>query len=233
MAQEKIVAAIPCHNEERHIGSVVTKAREYVGQVIVIDDGSSDRTAEVAETAGARVIKHEVNKGKGMAMNTALDEARRLDADILVFLDGDGQHNPDEIPVVLKPVLEGRADVVVGSRFVGKNSPIPRYRILGLYIITLVTNLGSGIRLTDSQSGFRALSRKAISSLHFSRTKVGDVECEAQFLIKRTHLRVTEVPIVVSYNDDVKRNPVAQGLGNLLTAIKLTIETRFRRQGNR
>lgn len=233
MAQMKIVAAIPCHNEERHISGVATKAREYVGQVIVIDDGSSDRTAEVAEAAGATVIKHEVNKGKGMAMNTALNEARRLGADVLVFLDGDGQHNPDEIPVVLKPVLDGRADVVVGSRFVGKNSPIPRYRILGLYIITLVTNLGSGIRLTDCQSGFRALSRKAIDSLHFSRTKVGDVECEAQFLIKRHNLKVTEVPIVVSYDDDAKRNPVAQGLGNLITALKLTIETRFSHRENR
>ncbi len=230
MSQQKIIAAIPCHNEERHIGDVISQARRFVDRVIVVDDGSSDNTAEVAEAAGALVIRHEVNKGKGMAMNTVFQWARKNGTRAVVMLDGDGQHNPADIPLVLEPVLEGEADVVVGSRFLGKDSHIPIYRVLGQKVLTISTNLGSGLKLTDCQSGFRAFSRKAIDALHFTRTKVGDVECESQFLIKENRLKVTEVPIVVNYDDDAKRNPVIQGLGNLLTVFGLVGERLLRKR---
>ncbi|MCL0038948.1 glycosyltransferase family 2 protein [Dehalococcoidia bacterium] len=230
MTRPKVIAAIPCHNEERHIGDIVRKAAEYVDQVIVIDDGSSDTTAQVAEAVGALVIRHKVNKGKGMAMNTAFWWAKENGVQALVLLDGDGQHNPAEIPLVLKPALEGKADVVVGSRFLGVKSPIPRYRVIGLKILTVFTNLSSGVRLTDSQSGFRAFSKKAIDTLHFTRTKVGDVECEMQFLIRENHLKVTEAAIVVGYEEKAKRNPVAQGIGNLFAVFRLIAERRLLRK---
>lgn len=227
LTRPKIVAVIPCHNEERHIADIVGQASKYVGQVVVIDDGSSDRTAAVAASAGALVIRHEVNRGKGMAVNTAFQWAKENGVQAVVLLDGDGQHNPAEIPVVLKPVLEDEADVVVGSRFLDKKSPIPKYRALGLRVLTFVTRLGSGIKLTDCQSGFRSFSRRAVDVIRFTRGKVGDVECEMQFLIKENHLRVTEVPIVVSYNGRARRSPVVQGVGNLLTVLHLIAKRRF------
>ena len=233
MSQQKTIAAIPCHNEARHIGDVISQARLFVDRVIVVDDGSSDNTAEVAEAAGSLVIRHEVNKGKGMAMNTAFQWARNNGILAMVMLDGDGQHNPAEIPLVLKPVLEDEVDVVIGSRFLGSDSRIPIYRVLGQKVLIFSTNFGSGLKLTDCQSGFRAFSEKAIDALYFTRTKVGDVECESQFLIKENRLRVTEVPIVVNYDDDAKRNPIIQGLGNLVTVFGLVGERLLRKRGQK
>jgi glycosyltransferase involved in cell wall biosynthesis len=224
LSQPKTIVAIPCCNEERHIGDVVDEAHKYVDQVIVIDDGSIDTTASVAEAHGALVIRHEVNRGKGMAMNTAFEWSKKNDVQALVLLDGDGQHKPADITLVLKPVLEGEADVAVGSRFLGIKSRIPRYRMVGQHILTFVTNLSSGLKLTDCQSGFRAFSARAIDVLHFTRPKPGDVECEMQFLMKENHLKVAEVPINVSYDGRAKRNPVVQGVGNLLAVLLLTLE---------
>jgi len=233
LSRQEIIAVIPCYNEEKHIGGVVRRVSRFVDRVVVVDDGSSDHTANVAEAAGAVVISHGVNRGKGVAMNTAFQWAKYNGVRAIVLLDGDGQHNPDEIPLVLAPVLQGEADVVVGSRFLGADSRIPGYRVLGQKILIIATNLGSGLRLTDCQSGFRAFSGKAVSTLRFTRTKVGDVECETQFLIKENRLRVTEVPIVVSYDDGAKRNPVVQGLGNLITVLGLTGERLLRSRPRR
>ena len=224
--QPKIIAAIPCYNEECYIGDIVRRAGKHVDQVIVIDDGSTDRTPEVAEASGALVIRHEVNKGKGMAMNTAFEWAKENGIQAVVLLDGDGQHEPEDIPHVLEPVLESKVDVVVGSRFLSAKSPIPRYRTLGQRVLTFITNLGSGLRLTDCQSGFRAFSRRAVDTLYFTRARVGDVECEMQFLIGENHLKVAEVPIVINYDDRAKRNPVTQGVGNLFAVLSLVRERR-------
>lgn len=226
MAQPKTIAAIPCHNEERFIGSVVLKARRFVHQVIVIDDGSTDETAMVAEAAGALVIRHEVNKGKGMAMNTAFQWAKESGVQAMVMLDGDGQHEPAYIPNVLKPVLEGKADVALGTRFLNTKSDIPSYRTIGLRILTLVTNIGSGIKLTDTQSGFRAFSQKSIETLSFKQKGVGDVECEMQFLIKENDLSLVEVPITANYDEKAKRSPLAQGMRNMNALLNMIAERR-------
>jgi len=214
------VAAIPCYNEERYIGSVILKTKKLVDQVLVVDDGSTDRTAEVAEAAGALVVKHNVNQGKGVAINTAFDEARKLGANILVLLDGDGQHEPSEIPRLLQPLLQGKADVVIGSRFLEIKSGIPKYRTIGQRILTLATNLGSGVKLTDSQSGFRAFSPKAIEVLSF-REKGLSIESEMQFQIKDKSLQVAEVPITTAYQEKPKRSPIAHGLGVLNSIVTL------------
>jgi len=206
------VAVIAAYDEDRFIGSVVLKARHYVDHVIVVDDGSSDDTAQVAEEAGAIVIRHETNLGKAEAINTGLRRAREMDACVAVLLDADGQHNPHEIPTVMAPIQAGQADLVVGSRFLTVRSPIPRWRIFGQHALTLATNVASGVSLTDSQSGFRALSQNALHRLDFRAEGGLSVESEMQFLIHEHRLNVTEVPISVTYAEKSKRNPVRHGM---------------------
>jgi glycosyltransferase involved in cell wall biosynthesis len=218
--EQEIVAAIPCFNEERFIGSVVVKTRKYVDRVIVVDDGSTDATAEVAEAAGAQVIRHKKNQGKGEAIRSAFEWAKGSGCKALVLLDGDGQHEPADIPTLLSPVLAGEADMVVGSRFLAASSSIPRYRRIGQHLLTLVTNLGSGVRLTDSQSGFRAFSCKAINNMSFAEGGLS-VESEMQFSISGSGLRVAEVPIEVAYVDKAKRSPIGQGVSVLSRVLVL------------
>lgn len=209
--QPDVVAVIPAYNEERFIGSVVITARQYADRVIVIDDGSTDRTAIVAGMAGAEVIRLNENVGKGRALNAGFERARELRPGAVVMLDGDAQHDPAEIPLLVRPITEGLADVVVGSRFLETKSAIPAWRQAGQHALTVVTNAASGVESTDSQSGFRAFSLPALDKLHF-RSRGLAMESEMQFLVRRAGLRVTEVPISVQYLDGNKRNPVAHGL---------------------
>jgi len=221
----KIIATIPAYNEERFIGSVILKAKKYVDEVVVIDDGSTDATAEIAEAAGAKIIRHNANYGKGVAINTAFKKVREAKVDILVLLDGDGQHNPSEIPAILKPILDNKADVVIGSRFLIPKNSIPKYRILGQKILTLVTNLGARVKLTDSQSGFRAFSKKAIQVMNL-REKGLSVESEMQIATSENDLKVVEVLINVTYTEKYKRSPLAHGFGVLNRVISMIVERR-------
>ena len=204
------VALIPAYNEERFIGSVILKARRYVDIVLVVDDGSKDETASLAEAAGALVIRQQ-NTGKAGAVNVGLARARELNASVVVLLDGDGQHDAADIPTLLGPVLAGEADIVIGSRFIGVASDTPGWRVAGQQALTLATKFASGVSLTDSQTGFRALSQRAVQQLTF-RTSGFSVESEMQFLVKRHELVVGEVPIKVNYDEKPKRNPVTHGL---------------------
>jgi glycosyltransferase involved in cell wall biosynthesis len=215
-----IMAAIPCFNEEKFIGSVVLKARKYVDMVLVIDDGSVDATSEVAGLGGATVQRHRENEGKGVAIRAALKRCREEKADVLVVLDGDGQHDPGDIPRVVKPILEGEADVVVGSRFVGGGRMPPFYRRLGQHFLTMTGNVGSRTKVTDSQSGFRAFSSKAVDSLSLSEDGFA-VESEIQFAAGRAGLKVVEVPIQAFYAGKAKRNPVGHGLSVLSRVLVL------------
>ncbi|MDD1753254.1 MAG: glycosyltransferase family 2 protein [Methanotrichaceae archaeon] len=218
--RSEIIAAIPCFNEEIFIGSVVLKTKDYVDQVVVIDDGSTDKTATVAEKAGAVVISHGPNKGKGAAVSTAFDYARNACCKALVLLDGDGQHDPAYIPALVKPVLDDKADMVVGSRYLGVKSSIPGYRIWGHRVLTLLSNLGSRVKLTDSQSGLRAFSTKAMEALRFAEEGLS-VESEMQFLANESGLRTMEVPISVGYYGKSKRSPLAHGVGVLNSILGL------------
>lgn len=205
--QRRLVVIIPAYNEDRFIGSVVIKARRYTDAVIVVDDGSSDETCEVAETAGARVIRHATNQGKGTSLNTGLQAARELEADAVVFMDGDGQHDPAEIPLLTGPVFEQGADIVIGSRFLRRPNRAPLYRRLGQRVVTLLTNLTSGVPVTDSWSGFRALSRRAVSMIQFQESGWG-IEPELQFQALAHGLKVVDVAVDMTYHEPAKRNPV-------------------------
>jgi len=216
----KIIAAIPCFNEERCIGSVVLKTKKFVSSVVVIDDGSTDATAEVAAEAGATVYQHGQNRGYGATVRNALSKGRELGADVLVILDGDGQHDPKDIPKLVKPILDGEADVVIGSRFLGQGKKPPFYRRVGQRVLTAVTNVGSGQEVSDSQSGFRAYSSKALNALNLAEDGMS-VSSEMQFAISKSGLKVAEVPIDVSYFDKAKRNPVGHGISVLSRVLVL------------
>jgi len=216
----KIIAAIPCFNEDRCIGSVILKTKRFVDSVIVIDDGSTDDTAVVATEAGAEVYRHSKNCGYGAAVRNALNKGRQLKADVLVILDGDGQHDPKDIPQVLKPLLDGDADIVIGSRFLGASKSSPLYRRFGQRILTATTNIGSGRKVTDSQSGFRAYSDKALKELNLAEDGMS-ISSEMQFAINKSGLRLAEVPINVSYLGKAKRSPLAHGISVLSRVLVL------------
>lgn len=206
-----VVVVIPAFDEERFIASVVLQAMPYAERVIVVDDGSRDRTADLAEAAGAVVIRQPENRGKAAALNAGFAHARTLHPRVVVCLDGDAQHEPAEVPTLVAPILAGEADVVVGSRFLETKSDIPAWRQVGQHTLTALTNNMSGLHLTDSQSGFRAFSPTAVDLLRFTSQGLS-VESEMQFLLGPAGLRVTEVPISVRYQDGNKRNPVVHGL---------------------
>ncbi|MBN1261361.1 MAG: glycosyltransferase family 2 protein [Anaerolineae bacterium] len=206
-----VVTIIPAYNEERFIGSIVLAARQYTPTVIVVDDGSADQTAAIAEAAGALVVRHEHNRGKGVALNTGFRKARELCATAVVTIDGDGQHMASELPAVLAPVLKGAADIVVGSRYLEPHSSVPRHRIWGHRAFNLLTNIASGVSSTDSQSGFRAFSAKAVEAITFS-SKGFSVESEMQFLAQDFGLKFAEVPITIKYQDKPKRSVITHGL---------------------
>lgn len=223
------VAIIPAYNEDKYIASVVLKALRYVDQVVVVDDGSSDLTGVLAEEAGAIVLTHQPNQGKGAAVRTGLLWAREAGAGAVVLLDGDGQHNPHDIVRVVAPVLSGEADIVVGSRFIGEGARknIPRWRQAGQRTLNAATAVSSQYRLTDSQSGFRAFSIRAVEVLCDALTSNGfTVESEMQFVAREHSLRTLETPIVVDYDGGLKRNPVVHGLEVLNGILKLVGQAR-------
>jgi glycosyltransferase involved in cell wall biosynthesis len=219
-----IVAAIPCFNEERFIGSVVLRVMKYVDKVVVVDDGSTDASVEIARGAGAIVCSHDCNKGYGAAIRTALNEGKEVGADVLVIIDADGQHDARDIPRLAKPVLDGEADVVIGSRFMGEASSAPLYRRLGQRMLNTATSMGSGRKVSDSQSGFRAYSRKALDVLNLTEDGMS-VTSEMQFAIASKGLKVTEVAVQVSYADKSKRNPLGHGI-NVLSRVLVLVSLR-------
>lgn len=220
------MAALPAYNEEVTIGSIVLKALKYVDRVIVVDDGSSDGTAEVARLAGAFVVRHKKNKGYGAALKKCFETARMINADAMVILDADGQHNPDEIPILLAPIISGKADVVIGSRFIGSNqNRIPIYRKIGMRILNLTTRI-AGCRTSDSQSGFRAYSKKAITTIDPTQSGMS-AGSEILLLAKKNGLKIMEVPINCRF--DVKgssQNPISHGLNVISFLVKLISEKR-------
>lgn len=225
LMQRNAVVVIPAYNEERFIGSVVLKTRQIVNTVIVVDDGSRDSTAAIAAAAGAVVVKHEGNKGKGVALNTGFLKAKEYTPEVVITLDGDWQHMPEEMALVAAPILEGGADIVVGSRYLEKSSDVPVQRVIGHWGFTSLTNIVSGVSLTDSQSGYRAFSPAALDALTFSSNSFS-VESEMQFLAKDHKLKVVEVPITIRYVDKPKRNVLGHGFVVLNGILRLVAQHR-------
>jgi glycosyltransferase involved in cell wall biosynthesis len=217
-----VIVVIPSYNEELVIGSIVLKALQQVEKVIVVDDGSQDRTAEVAAYGGAEVIRLETNTGKAHALCAGLKRARDLGCTAAVTLDGDGQHKTREIRRVVTPVIEGNADLVIGSRFLTKTNGVPFYRRVGQKTLDVFTEIGSGQKCTDTQSGFRAFSQRALDNLNFESTGY-NIESDMIAHFASRGLTILEVPTTVRYEvpHKHKKNPVTHGLGVLARIINL------------
>ena len=218
----RIIAAIPCLNEGQFVRDIVTRTRRYVDKVIVVDDGSTDNTSEAAQAAGAHVIRHERKKGAGAATRSAFAMAKTYDADVLITLDGDGQHDPDEIPQVLAPILRGEADLVIGSRFLLKSyKKAPRYRKLGIDLITWLYNFGSKFRVSDSQSCFRAHTLRLVEAVDITEN---GFSFSVQVLIqaRQKGFLIKEVPVSCIYHSESSSlNPMAHGLAVAWGVVKL------------
>lgn len=226
----KTVALIPAFNEEDNIAKVILRTKQHVDDVIVCDDGSTDMTSMIAEALGVKVVRHAERLGKGEALRTLSRLAMQLNPDVIVALDADGQHNPDDIPMLLKPIEADQSDVVVGSRYVhGSRMDAPLYRRLGLRVINYLYKAFAGIQTNDTQSGFRIYSKKGFECLVQCDSKGYGIESEQLVLAGKNGLRVMEVPISVRYKGlarTSKKSPLLHGADLILTLFRIVVERR-------
>jgi len=216
----KVIVGIPAFNEEKNIGPIITNLKKKYDHILVCDDGSSDSTAVIASDMGANVVKHSKNLGYGSAIKTIFNEAKKTDCDILVTFDADGQHQISEIDNILQPILENTADIVIGSRFLGKTKNLPKYRKFGIKTITGLTNVMTGSNISDSQSGFRSYSQKALKEISPTESGMG---ISTEILIKATKkkMRIAEIPITISYeNNTHSKEPISHGTSVVITTVK-------------
>ena len=218
-----IIVGIPAFNEEKNIAVLIIQLKKIADKIIVCNDGSTDLTSKIAEGLGATVINHAKNLGYGAAIRSIFLKSKDLGGDILVTFDADGQHRIEDINRVIKPIINEESDLVIGSRFLDKSEKeVPQYRKVGIKIITKVTNATIKKQLTDSQSGFRAYSKKVLNELNPSELGMG---ISTEILIKASakNFRISEVPIKITYDGNTStHNPISHGSSVLLSTIKFT-----------
>lgn len=218
----KKIACIPAFNEGKILRDVIKKTEKFVDQIIVCDDGSSDNTSKIARDAGAHVITHKQNLGKGAAMKTLFDYVKNLDVDIIITIDGDGQFLPEEIPKLVAPIKEKNADIVIGYRF-DDQSEMPTYRKMGNKFLDKVTNLASELPFRDTQGGFRAYSKRAIIEINFNTTGFG-VDAEILIDASTKKLKIVEEKVTVIYNtgsDTSTKSPISHSAEVVASLIEL------------
>jgi glycosyltransferase involved in cell wall biosynthesis len=216
----KVIIGIPAFNEEMKIGSIVGKLKEKYEHVLVCDDGSSDMTASIASSMGATVVKHQKNQGYGAAIKTIFNESKKFGSDVLVTFDADGQHQISEIDSMLEPIAKNKADIVIGSRFLGNTKNLPKYRKIGIKTITGLTNAMTGSKITDSQSGFRAYSKNTLNQISPTESGMG---ISTEILIKsmKKKMRIIEIPITISYeNNKHSKEPISHGTSVIISTVK-------------
>jgi len=217
----EVAVGIPAYNEEKNIGAIIAELYEITRNIIVCNDGSTDKTGIIAEKMGAIVINHEKNLGYGASIRSLFLKARETNTDVLVTIDADGQHRVEDIKVVLEPIFNNKADIVIGSRFLDKNQKnMPSYRKAGIKAITKLTNTALEVNITDSQSGFRAYNKKVLSQIVPSDYGMG-VSSEIIIKASKAGFKIIEVPITVLYEGDTStHHPVSHGISVILSTMK-------------
>lgn len=214
------LVCVPAFNEAATVGRVVRESLRFADRVAVCDDGSSDGTADEARAAGAHVVRHDSNRGYGAALSTLFEFARESGASTVVTIDADGQHDPAQIGALAGALERHSVDVVIGSRFLGGRGA-PSYRRAGIRVITSASNYGTGLHVSDAQSGFRAYSREAVGAI---RPTEDGMAASTQILeqVSAARLSVAEVPIDVSYDvpHASSQASVPHGVSVLVSALK-------------
>lgn len=214
-----IIACIPAFNEEKNIGGVIIRTLKYVDKIIVCDDGSTDLTSQIASKLGALVIRHNNNRGYGSTIQSLFKKAVTEGADFIITLDGDGQHNPDDIPMLLNFLKNGGYDLVIGSRFLAQNSlGMTMWRKQGINFLTKMISKKNDV--SDSQSGFRVYSRTAVKKLILTESGMG-ISTEILIKAKKINLRIGEAPVIISYDENSHtHNPIFHGLDVMISTLK-------------
>jgi glycosyltransferase involved in cell wall biosynthesis len=222
----KIVAVIPCLNGKRTIANIVTRCLQYVDLVIVVDDQSIDDTSDEARRAGAIICRTSGKRGAGKATWTGIEEAIGKGADVIITIDSDGQHDPEDIPKLLNEIGEG-ADAVITSRFINNRTKMPLYRKIGVWLITIAYNFNNKDIITDSQCCFRAFKSKVFDEIKIVEKGFG---FSTELLIKLRYggFLISEIPTHVIYFDDFSYNssmdPIKHGMGVLMNTIKWRVK---------
>ena len=228
---EGVVVCIPAYNEGNSISDVISHTQKYISQIIVCDDGSIDNTSNLIRDSGSILIKNNDKMGKGYTLRALFREAVKLDPDVIITLDGDNQHDPLDLPVFLNEVAKNDCDIVVGSRFVaGSNTDISRLRLFGLTVINTLQRILTGCAVKDSQSGFRAFTRKAFPVVLESKENGYSIESEQLFIAGSKGLRVKEVPITIRYkglHSTSKKHFMLHGLELILYIVKYAYNNSF------
>lgn len=201
MNKSDVWIVIAAYNEEKQIGHVIDGLKDAGYQnIVVTDDGSRDKTWEVAQKHGAHALRHVINRGQGAALKTGIDYALLQGAKYIVTFDADGQHRVEDLPAMLKPVVEGDADITIGSRFLDKKSDVPFARKVLLKGSVFVIWLFYGVKMTDAHNGFRAFTAEAARKMDLRTDRM---EHASEFIdeIRKRRLRYREVPVIIKYTD--------------------------------
>jgi glycosyltransferase involved in cell wall biosynthesis len=194
-----VFIVVPAYNEGARLGKVLDELGRTGYHVVVVDDGSSDQTSDVARRHGCFVLRHVFNRGQGAALQTGVTFALREGADVIVTFDADGQHQTSDLPALLAPVLERRSDVALGNRFLSGQSNVPGFRKLVLQLGRVFTFLTSGLRVGDCHNGYRAFSRKGATAINLRQDRMAHAS-EIYDQIKRSRLSYEEVPVTIRYS---------------------------------
>lgn len=195
---DSVSVIIPSFNVEKSIQEVINRIPKENYEIIVVDDGSKDNTGKIAKKSGAKIITHEINCGKGKAMRTGISNAK---GEIIVFIDADLQHRPEDIPRLVEPIQNGRADITIGSRLIGDISNMPIQRKITNFSSTALIRLFFGVKILDTQSGYRALKRDFLEKMNLESNRY-NIETEVLAYVGKFHMRVEEVPIETIYGDE-------------------------------
>jgi len=217
----KIAVGIPAFNEEKNIAKIIVKLKKITDSIIVCNDGSKDMTGDIAKELDVIIINHPKNLGYGASIQSIFTKAKEMDFDILVTFDGDGQHRVEDIKKIIEPILDKKADIVIGSRFLEENdNEVPTYRKMGIKAITSLTNVVSDEKTSDSQSGFRAYNKTILHEINPSDRGMG-ISTEILIKANKQGFKIAEVPIKVLYQGDTStHNPASHGISVILSTMK-------------